>query len=496
MRVLVSILVVLAISNVAFTSGSILEPEAKTLNNHHTNEELFAFIERIHQRCPDITYVYDLGLKSALGKPLRVIVFSDQPSEHESLEPEFKYVGNMHGNEVVGREMLIELIHQLCEGYLSRNENIMRLIHSTRIHILPTMNPDGWDYAVQHEFRTLPANLFASAGDMLKERGCQDWMAGRHNGNDIDLNRNFPDLDEFEYRYVSKKKAKFDHLVEEAAQEINVDQRDCQNKPFQNETLAVARWIVDIPFVLSANLHGGDLVVNYPYDDSNNHETKYSATPDDQLFQEMAQFFAYYHANMTDKNRKSCDMAAGNFKNGITNGANWYPVCGGMQDYNYLASNCFELTIELGCDKFPPGKTLKQYWKDNVNAFYEYIWLSHVGIKGFVLDEHENPVAGAKIIVEKQNEKTGLYELIKHHIVSTLDGEYWRLLSPGNYKIWAVSPDHSYSNRVFKTVTYEPYSQADLVHLRLKKMKPRNDEDKLIEMLRQALKNKSPSYSE
>lgn len=231
MRVLVSIIVVLAISNVAFTRGSILEPEAKTLNNHHTNEELFAFIERIHQRCPDITYVYDLGLKSALGKPLRVIVFSDQPSEHESLEPEFKYVGNMHGNEVVGREMLIELIHQLCEGYLSRNENIMRLIHSTRIHILPTMNPDGWDYAVQHEFRTLPANLFASAGDMLKERGCQDWMAGRHNGNDIDLNRNFPDLDEFEYRYVSEKKAKFDHLVEEAAQEINVDQRDCQNKP-------------------------------------------------------------------------------------------------------------------------------------------------------------------------------------------------------------------------------------------------------------------------
>ncbi len=53
---------------------------------------------------------------------------------------------------------------------------------------------------------------------------------------------------------------------------------------FQPETLAVSKWIMDIPFVLSANFHGGDLVVNYPFDDSNDRTVKNAPTPDDKTF--------------------------------------------------------------------------------------------------------------------------------------------------------------------------------------------------------------------
>jgi murein tripeptide amidase MpaA len=64
------------------------------------------------------------------------------PDQHILTRTEAKYIGNMHGNEVVGLEILLHLIEHLVT---SMDRQVVQLMDHTRIWIMPSMNPDGLD---------------------------------------------------------------------------------------------------------------------------------------------------------------------------------------------------------------------------------------------------------------------------------------------------------------------------------------------------------------
>jgi len=121
----------------------------------------------------------------------------------------------------------------------------------------------------------------------------------------------------------------------------------------------------------------------------------------------------------------NCTRTVRHFTDGISNGAAWSSLTGGMQDYNYVRSNCYEVTVELGCKKFPPEDQLKSLWEENKKPLIKFIENANRGIKGFVKDHKGKVIKGARVSVGDR----------KHDIKTSDDGDYWRLLVPGTYDV-------------------------------------------------------------
>ena len=58
----------------------------------------------------------------SLGRELWVVKISTE-NQRSDLKPMVKYVANMHGNEVVGRELLLGLIEYLADSYKNGSDN-------------------------------------------------------------------------------------------------------------------------------------------------------------------------------------------------------------------------------------------------------------------------------------------------------------------------------------------------------------------------------------
>ncbi|XP_023105878.2 adipocyte enhancer-binding protein 1 isoform X1 [Felis catus] len=392
---------------------------------HHSYKDMRQLMKVVNEECPTITRTYSLG-KSSRGLKIYAMEISDNPGDHELGEPEFRYTAGIHGNEVLGRELLLLLMQYLCREYRDGNPRVRSLVQDTRIHLVPSLNPDGYEVAAQ----------------MGSEFG--NWAMGLWTEEGFDIYEDFPDLNSVLWGAEERKWVPY----RVPNNNLPIPERYLSpDATVSTEVRAIIAWMEKNPFVLGANLNGGERLVSYPYDmartptqeqllaaamaaargEDEDEVSEAQETPDHAIFRWLAISYASAHLTMTEPYRGGCQAQDYTSGMGIVNGAKWNPRSGTINDFSYLHTNCLELSIYLGCDKFPHESELPQEWENNKEALLTFMEQVHRGIKGVVTDEQGIPIANATISVSG----------INHGVKTAGGGDYWRILNPGEYRVTA-----------------------------------------------------------
>ena len=315
---------------------------------------------------PDIFELDTIGYTPE-GRLLLVGKISDNVDIDEN-EPEFFYTSTMHGDEVAGYVLMLRFIDYLLTNYTSSDE-IIELINHMEIFINPLANPDG-------TYRAGNENIYG---------------ATRFNSNNVDINRNFPDPD---------------------------DGQNPDGNPTQPETQIMIDYMASRNFVMAANFHGGEEVVNYPWD------TYYKRHADNLWFEYVSRVYAdtvhLYSASdyMID------------FENGVTNGYDWYTISGGRQDYVNYYANCKEITVEISKVKMPVANELPDFWNYNYRSFIAFMRQVQYGFVGNVLDiETQEPIEAEIYLAD--------YDFDNSQVNCDVNGNFFRPALPDKYNIVA-----------------------------------------------------------
>ncbi len=191
------------------TTRTMVDPPT-ALEDYHNYKAMTDELHRLADSYPEIARLTSLG-KSVQGRDIWMMTISDHVDLDEG-EPELLYVANMHGDEVVGRELSIYHIRRLLGEYGVRARTT-NLVNQSKMFIVASMNPDGFE------------------------------MHQRYSATNTDLNRNFPDFTSDDH----------DNSTGRAV-----------------ETKAIMDLHASHHFIAAVNFHGGEVCFNLPWDTKEN----------------------------------------------------------------------------------------------------------------------------------------------------------------------------------------------------------------------------------
>ena len=282
-------------------------------------------------------------------------------------KPKFLYTSTIHGDETTGWMLMLRFIDYLLENpTLPECANIL---NNVDLYVGPNTNPDGTYHGGNNNVNG----------------------ATRYNANGVDMNRNYADPHEGPHP---------------------------DEKPYAQETEWFMQFAQENNFVMGANYHGGAEVMNYPWDNT------HTLHADDAWWQ----FISTEYVTLCRAVNSSYMHDTSN--SGITNGAAWYMIGGGRQDYMNGYAQCREETIECSSTKCPSGSQMPNFWNINKNAIFAYVNQCLNGIHGTVVDaESKAPIGDATVTLVGHDDQ---YSTVSTQLPS---GDFHRPVKAGTYNV-------------------------------------------------------------
>ena len=281
-------------------------------------------------------------------------------------KPKFLYTSTIHGDETTGWMLMLRFI-----DYLLENPTIpecANILNNVDLYVGPNTNPDGTYHGGNNNVNG----------------------ATRYNANGVDMNRNYADPHGSAHP---------------------------DGNPYAQETEWFMQFAQENNFVMGANYHGGAEVMNYPWDNT------YTLHADDQWYQ----LISHEYADLTHQVSSSYMT---DYNNGITNGAQWYMIGGGRQDYMNGYAECRELTIECSNTKCPNGSQMPTFWNYNKNSIFAFVNQCLNGIHGTVVDAASKaPIGGATVTLTDHDDQ---YSTVSTQLPN---GDFHRPVKAGTYNV-------------------------------------------------------------
>lgn len=118
------------------------------LNNpkYISYDKLGSLFNNIVKSYPHIAKVHTLG-QSVRKRNILALEINSNVNNRLTGTPMFKFVANMHGDETLGYALMVFLSQYLVYNY-NKDPRVTKMVNSTDIFIVPSINPDGYSSSV------------------------------------------------------------------------------------------------------------------------------------------------------------------------------------------------------------------------------------------------------------------------------------------------------------------------------------------------------------